>query len=134
MAAEQTPTVRWAQLRNKLFLTVLIPSIEDARVELTTKGLCLTATGATPRVIGDAEDDGDGSSALRRRGGGARVPYRLELEFFAGIKPRMSTWTAFRQSVRLTVQKAHTTTYWPRLVTAEAKHVSPVHTRTLFFI
>jgi len=97
--ALELPKLQWAQNEKELWLTVLVPEIEEHEVELSENGMLVEA------------EDASG------------VKYRLELDFREFVTPRGSSWTQTASSVMLTIEKRHQH-FWDRLVENPRQHGS----------
>lgn len=103
------PTVKWAQRKKTVFLTIDVQDSKDPKIELTNT------------------EDGFGHLIYKSvaSGGEDDKPYELDLTLFKAIDKESSKISASPRSVILVLEKAEEET-WPRLTKESGRHLTHI--------
>lgn len=96
----RTPTFKWAERLDKVFLTILVPEMSDVSVSL----------GAEGRVQFAAVNGHDG------------LRYTLDIKLFGPIDKESSKWFVHRDKVDLTLYKGKSKVRWFQLLEGTKAH------------
>eukprot|EP01017_Pseudomicrothorax_dubius_P022006 TRINITY_DN2368_c0_g1_i1.p1 TRINITY_DN2368_c0_g1~~TRINITY_DN2368_c0_g1_i1.p1 ORF type:complete len:171 (-),score=61.75 TRINITY_DN2368_c0_g1_i1:114-626(-) len=96
--AARLPPIKWAQRKDKLFLTIEIRDIKDEKVELKEPNI----------LIFSGTSDGQA--------------YATELHFFDDINPAESKWTKIGLHLAMIIAKKESKPHWKRLTKEDTRH------------
>lgn len=99
-----SPSTKWAQRKDKVFLTIELEDCQTPEIKLDTQTLHFSA-----------------------KGGKEQKNYSLELEFFKEVVPEESKQRVTAREITFNIVKKEEGPYWPRLH-KEGKKPSYLHT------
>lgn len=96
------PSTRWAERKDKLFITIDVSNATDVAVGFTDKSVVVTGTGNT------ASSDG-------------AQPFALTINFQKPVNPSGGSYKVLGQTIQLVAEKAESGPFWGRMTEEPTK-------------
>lgn len=91
------PPIKWAQRKDKVFITIDVVNVKDPKIDIVDK------------------------KTVKFSGSDANHHYSFELELYDEVNKEESKYTLESRNIFLNIKKVNKTSYWPRLTKATGK-------------